>query len=68
MHVDSPPTAARLVNIILQWRAYIARGAAIVASEKAAAVVRHHDFRRPPPPRGSAFYAQVYVRDFIVQT
>jgi len=54
MLVDSPPTGSRLVNIAV---AYIARGAAIAASEKAAAAVRHDDFRRLPPPRGLAFYA-----------
>jgi len=43
---------------------YIARGAAIAASEKAAATVRHDDFRRPPPPHGSAFYAG-FILDFI---
>lgn len=40
-------TGCRMVNIV-HWREYIARGAAIEASEKAVAAERHYDFWRPP--------------------
>lgn len=45
MRVDSPPTGDWMVNIV-HWSEYIARGAAIAASEKAAAAERHDDFWR----------------------
>lgn len=50
MRVDSPPTGDWMVNIV-HWREYIARGAAIAASEKAAAAERHDNFWRPPAYR-----------------